>query len=305
MRNFFASIVIAAAVACASAPPQWIESGEEPAFPAPRYWSAVGEGEDEKSSERRARIAITRRLETRLGAPDDGVEVSIADRWRDPANEVHLALAVLDVDEAAARYRARAIDEARSAVEWTTRARTAAAPLHAVPHWLEALAASRARDDFSRRAAALGASPGSSEGSVSTAEIDAEFAGVLEALRFEVGAFETGLEGRLRLPELESDVIALFAERDFSSGSSPGPVIVTCRVQLVSVEPDDPLWSHYRWDGGCSVSRRGALWIAAARAGGESHPSAEVARLRVREAARRVLIAALRERVERAFDADE
>lgn len=184
VRGLLIGLTAALLAGCAhdSGLPSWIEDPGR-SWPAPRYVTGIGQGEDPEAASVAARAEIARKTKGEL----EGIEIARTHVSSKPT--VHWALAVLDRPALIARLGEQIADADQRRAAAAERAK-AEAPEKAVATLLEAVALTRQREQLRTRIAHLEGTPPPSDTPPSRAALDEQLAGVKHALTIAVEAYE-------------------------------------------------------------------------------------------------------------------
>lgn len=165
-----------------SGPPSWIEHPGRN-WPADRYVTAVGQGDEPEAAATAARAEIARKTK----GEREGVEIARTYRTRKP--KIHFALAVLDRPALIARIAEQIAqaDEKRAADAESAKSEP---PEKAITTLLDAIALARQREALRTRIAHLEGTPPPSETPPTRATLDEQLVGVKHALTIAVEAYE-------------------------------------------------------------------------------------------------------------------
>ncbi|MBK7948107.1 MAG: hypothetical protein IPK00_05080 [Deltaproteobacteria bacterium] len=181
-RSIALVAVLLAACAHDAEPPRWIEHPGR-GWPAARFVTGVGQGENPEAAATAARAEIARKTK----GEHEGIE--IARTWVAKKPRIHWALAVLDRPALIARLGDQIAENDRARTAAAERAE-AEAPETAVLTLLEAIDLSREREGLRVRIARLEGTPPTSDVPPSRADLDLQLAGVKRTLTIAVAAFE-------------------------------------------------------------------------------------------------------------------
>ncbi len=221
--------------------PGWLDDSS-PQYPEASYLRGLGFGDNRRSAESSATIALSRVFRSGIHSKQDLEQIEIAEHWFDPHSKVHYILVVLNRNKTERIFRENVLDLEREAQTWSKRARDAQDSLPVAKALYQGLRASRQADEYQDKLRVIAPNRASPlEESAMSADLQNQLHEVLQT-HFQV---EIDLEGPYAA-EVEKTILEHLNEMGLRPGPRP-KLSVAGAVRFEKTGPKSPTWHFIRW----------------------------------------------------------